>query len=473
MNLREFTGSRTAGSSLDPTHPASKTKNTMDEFLLQRKYPENPASPKDHRHPTERDRDRILHSSAFRRLQGKTQVFGIGQADFYRTRLTHSVEAAQIARAIAQNLLFEHPELHRCLAPELAEAAAMAHDLGHPPFGHAGEETLDACMREVSRRARLTGKKALRFEGNAQTFHILVAAEPKSPSYPGLNLTRATLAGVLKYPYEQDIRNRKFVFASDLPMARWALEKGGAILKTRTQARRRPRTSIACQVLDWADDCAYSVHDVEDALQAQFLHPGDLEQPRFARRVFAHYEKTRKDEDAPSLTLPEVRERLLDLERRILPSDQGDDRAHRKAAMRNILNDLITSVTVEPCGSGRRADFSWELKVPDEARILSEICKAVIWEAVITDPRVAAMSTKGREVLRDLFHLLMEEVVEKESVALFPRYYRPIIEDCLGGGQSEAGRAVCNFLALLTDRDALRLHALLRGSKASSIFDFI
>ncbi len=446
----------------------------MDEFLLQRRYPEAPPSPKDHRHATERDRDRILHSSAFRRLQGKTQVFGIGQADFYRTRLTHSVEAAQIARGISQNLLFENPLLQSCLVPELAEAAALAHDLGHPPFGHAGEQTLDACMREVSHRAKLTGKKVLRFEGNAQTFHILVVAEPKSPSYPGLNLTRATLAAVLKYPYEQDIRNDKFIFASDLSSAKWALQKGSPILKVKGSAGSRlPRTSIACQILDWADDCAYSVHDVEDALQAQFLHPGDLDQVRFARRVFAHYEETRREEEAPKLSLPEMRERLLDLKRRILPSEQGDERAQRKAAMRNIINDLITSVSVKPCTCSRRADFSWRLIVPDEARILAVICKSVIWEAVITDPRVAAMSTKGREILRDLFQLLMAEVMEKKSVALFPRYYRPIIEECLGGGQSEAGRAICNFLALLTDMDALRLHALLRGSKASSIFDFI
>jgi dGTPase len=446
----------------------------MDDFLLQRRYPENPASPKDHRHATERDRDRVLHSSAFRRLQGKTQVFGIGQADFYRTRLTHSVEVAQIARAIAYNLLVEQPLLSHCLSPELAEAAALAHDLGHPPFGHAGEQTLDACMREVSRKARLKGNSVLRFEGNAQTFHILVAAEPKSPSYPGLNLTRATLAGVLKYPYAQEIGNDKFIFASDLPMARWALQQGGVILMAQEglKRNRRPRTSIACQILDWADDCAYSIHDVEDALQAQFLHPGDLENARFARRVLAHYEETRKEESVPELTLSEVRRRLLDLERRIQPSDQGDERAHRKSAMRNILNDLITSVSVEPCG-GRRPDFSWRLIVPDESRILSVLCKSVIWEAVITDPRVAAMSTKGREILRDLFQLLMEEVLDKKSVALFPRYYRPIIEECLGGDPMEAARAVCNFLALLTDMDALRFHALLRGSKASSIFDFI
>jgi dGTPase len=446
----------------------------MDEFLLDRKYPENAASPKDHRHATERDRDRILHSSAFRRLQGKTQVFGIGQADFYRTRLTHSVEVAQIARAIAQNLLFDHPPLQRCIVPELAEAVALAHDLGHPPFGHAGEQTLDACMREVSRRSRLTGKKVLRFEGNAQTFHILVAAEPKSPSYPGLNLTRATLAGVLKYPYEQDIGNDKFVFSSDLPMAKWALEKGGAILKSRNRSNhRRLRTSIVCQVMDWADDCAYSVHDVEDALQAQFLHPGDLEQARFARRVFAHYEETRIEEEAPKLILSEVRERLLQFAKRILPSEWGDERAQRKSAMRNILNDLITSVSARRRSGSRREDFCWDLEIPDEARILSVLCKSVIWEAVITDPRVAVMSTKGREILRDLFQLLMEEVLEKRSAVLFPRYYRPIVEECLGGGQMEAGRAVCNFLALLTDMDALRLHSLLRGSKASSVFDFI
>jgi dGTPase len=446
----------------------------MDDFLLQRRYDESPASPKDHRHATERDRDRILHSAAFRRLQGKTQVFGIGQADFYRTRLTHSLEVAQIARAIAYNLVFEQPLLKHCLSPELAEATALAHDLGHPPFGHAGEQTLDACMREVSRKSRLKGKNLLRFEGNAQTFHILVAAEPKSPAYPGLNLTRATLAGVLKYPYAQETGNDKFIFASDLPAAKWALQKGGSVFASQQKPKGKlPGTSIACQILDWADDCAYSIHDVEDALQAQFLHPGDLEDARFARRVLAHYEDTREGEAVPRLTLSEVRSRLLDLEQRIKPSEQGDERAQRKFAMRNILNDLITSVSVESCGDHRRTDFSWRLIVPDESRILSVLCKSVIWEAVITDPRVAAMSTKGREILRELFYLLMEEILRKKSAVLFPRYYRPIIEECLGGGQTEAARAVCNFLALLTDMDALRFHALLRGSKASSIFDFI
>jgi len=446
----------------------------MDDFLLERRYPEISRSGKDHRHATERDRDRILHSSAFRRLQGKTQVFGIGQADFYRTRLTHSLEAAQIARAIAHNLCEEHPELKRCVTPELAESAALAHDIGHPPFGHAGEKTLDACMREVSNDASLNGKNCLRFEANAQTFHILASAEPKSPAYPGLNLTRATLTGVIKYPFERNQDADKFIFTPDIPNAQWALQGSGGLTKARTDKRRaRAQTSIVCQIMDWADDCAYSVHDVEDALQARFIHPGDFDQARFTRRVFERYEAARADEDVPQLSMEETQERLMDLKRRIMPSDGGgDERAQRKAAMRDILDGLIMAVSLEPITGGRRADFSWRLNVEIESRILAVLCKAVIWEAVITDPRVAAVNIRGREILRDLFSLFLEEVLEKRSVALFPRYYRPIIEDGINGGLEETARAVCNFLALMTDMDALRLHTLLLGSKTSLLFDF-
>lgn len=446
----------------------------MDPFLLEREHDEPPPSPKDHRHATERDRDRILHSSAFRRLQGKTQVFGIGQADFYRTRLTHSIEAAQLARAISHNLLVSEPALSGCLTTELAEAVTLAHDLGHPPFGHAGEETLDSCMLEVSRRGGLRGKRTLRFEGNAQTFHILVAAEPKSPEYPGLNLTRATLAGVVKYPYEQDVGNEKFIFASDAPSARWALQGGGKLLSAQRKKRgMKPEIPITCQILNWADDCAYSIHDVEDALQAQFLRASDLADARFARRVTDRYEATRESEEVPGLSHSEARERLVELGKRIHPPESGDERAHRKQALRNILNELVTCVSVRPKRGTHRTDYAWQLVVPSEARILSVLCKSIIWEAVITDPRVAAITTKGSVILRDLFHLLMNELVEKKSNALFPRYYRPYIEECIGKGELEAARGVCNFLALLTDADALRLHSLLRGSQPSTIFDLL
>jgi len=446
----------------------------MDTILLEREHPESPPSPGDYRDPTERDRDRILHSAAFRRLQGKTQVFGIGQADFYRTRLTHSLEVAQLARSIAHNLLVVEPRLQACLTPSLAEAAALAHDLGHPPFGHGGERTLDACMKDISRRTGLRGRKALRFEGNAQTFHILVAAEPKSPDFPGLNLTRATLAGVIKYPFEQHMGNDKFIFSSDAPSARWALAGGTQLVSTRkVSGTNQLRTSISCQILDWADDCAYSIHDIEDALQAQFLRPSDLQEPRFAGRVREHYEQNRKSESVPSLGHQEFQERMLALERRIKPSGAGDERAHRKLVVRDILDELVTSVGIVPWPGRRRADFNWRLQVPPEMRVLAAMCKSIVWEAVITDPRVAAMTMKGKEILKDLFQLLSSELTEKRSTALFPRWIRPRLEECLGKGESEAAREVCNYLALLTDAEALRLHAVLRGSQGTTFFDLI
>ena len=173
------------------------------------------------------------------------------------------------------------------------------------------------------------------------------------------------------------------------------------------------------------------------------------------------------------MPLAEVRERLRALEKKIRTRENGDARAQKKQALRNILNDLIVSVSVEQDPKIARCDFAWRLSVPQESRILTALCKAIIWEAVITDPRVAAMSTKGREILQDLFHLLMTEVVEKNSCALFPRHYRPTIEACMGNGELESARGVCNFLALLTDMDALRLHSLFRGSKASSVFDLL
>ena len=447
----------------------------MDDFLLERLYPETSVSGKDHRHATEHDRSRILHSAAFRRLQGKTQVFGAGQADFYRTRLTHSLEVAQIARAITNNLCEEHPDLKRCVTPELAEAVALAHDIGHPPFGHAGERALDACMREVSRDAGFDGKRCLCFEANAQTFHILSVVEPKSPAYPGLNLTRATLTGVMKYPFEWDEDADKFIFNSDIPTAQWALNHGGGLIKARSDRQRtQTKTSIVCQIMNWADDCAYSVHDVEDALQARFLHPGDFDQAHFTRRVFERYEALRAGENVPELSVEETTERLINLKRRIMPSDgDGDERAQRKSAMRDILDGLILSVSLEPIAGSRRADFSWRLVVDLESSILAVLCKAVILEAVITDPRVAAVNIRGREILRDLFNLFLEEVLDKRNVALFPRYYRPIMEDAINKGLDETARSICNFLALMTDMDALRMHALLLGSKTSSIFDFI
>ncbi|MDA2925217.1 dNTP triphosphohydrolase [Acidobacteria bacterium AH-259-L09] len=148
---------------------------------VERKFQEPTPDPSDKRNPFEHDRARIIHSVHFRRLQGKTQIFAPGWADFMRTRLTHTIETGQIGRALGENA---------GLPGSLVEAACFAHDLGHPPFGHTGEQALNAEMKEHGG-----------FEGNAQTFRILTRIERKSSQFRGLNLCRATLLGTIKYPF--------------------------------------------------------------------------------------------------------------------------------------------------------------------------------------------------------------------------------------------------------------------------------
>ncbi len=211
----------------------------------------------DDRDEFEKDYARLIQSPAFRRLQGKSQVFGAGSGDYYRTRLTHSLEVSQIAREVARRLgksypflaVKEHPGL--TIDPEVVECASLAHDLGHPPFGHKGEEVLDRLLR---------AEHGLKYEGNAQNFRILMFLEKRAGSDSGLDLTAAVLLAINKYPYCIDDPGRnKGVYRKE-----WE----GIEFLRQTWGMPESCATLEAQLMDLCDDIAYSTHDLEDGIRA-------------------------------------------------------------------------------------------------------------------------------------------------------------------------------------------------------------
>ena len=232
----------------------------------------------DYRTPAQRDRDRILQTSALRRLADVTQVVAPMEGHGFHNRLTHTIKVAQIGKRLAQRLLMENePELieaHGGVDPDAVEAACLGHDLGHPPFGHVAEEVLDTMLR--------AGGLSDGFEGNAQSFRILTKLAIRSERHPGLNLTRATLDAAMKYPWQRHPGDTKFAaYLTETDDFNFA----------RTLSRTSTR-SLDAEIMDWADDIAYSVHDLEDFYKAGLLPLQDLTQSREIRKRFL--EETRE-----------------------------------------------------------------------------------------------------------------------------------------------------------------------------------
>jgi dGTPase len=381
----------------------------------------------------ERDRARVLHSSALRRLGAKTQVLGPESDDFIRTRLTHSLEVAQIGRSLGKNLGCD---------PDIVETACLCHDLGHPPFGHNGERALAEVAQSVGG-----------FEGNAQTFRILTRLEPKRMQPDGrpagLNLTRAALDAVVKYPWSAEnrpygadgLRTSKFnVYDDDMPVFQW-------VRSTRGTAR-----CIEAQIMDLADDIAYSVHDVEDGVVRGFVAPGRLRIPEEQSKIIASTQQWYGLTDSDRLH--DALERLLREE--AWPEEfTGSYRA--LAVMKDLTSDLIGRFVSAVCDATGRAPlvrYEGDIVIPpgtlDEIMILKGIAVEYVMMPREHEPRYF----EERSLLFDLVDALLESPAQLE-----PHFY----EMWQRADDDARLRVVVDQVASLTDQSARQWHSRLCG----------
>src|SRR5579862_2664149 len=359
-----------------------------------RRYEEK--DPDDRRSRFARDHDRLVHTSAFRRLQGKTQVVTPGEADFFRTRLTHSIEVAQVARRLAEYLGAD---------PDLCEASAILHDLGHPPFGHIGEEELNVGLDKVARAWGLDGVNEVGgYNGNAQSFRLAVKTLTQSSSFEGLDLTRGVIDGAVKYPYR---RNEPGVPGSDGHWCFFPTESTEQEWVRRgVPAARIHKQSFEAQIVDWADDVAYSIHDVDDWYRGGFMPLEMLAQSNEFRDDFAS--RISRDLKSPAFTEVQVKQIAQDLfggEYFRGFTRAYDGSANAKEAIRAMRRGLFTEFTrvaVEnPKAPARRHEN--DLKIEARTKLHNRIVKQLLWYYVIDHPRMATHQTGQGRVVRELF----------------------------------------------------------------------
>ena len=387
----------------------------------------------DYRNAFQIDRDRIIHAHAFRKLQSKTQVFLSGEYDFYRTRLTHSMEVAQIGRSICQFLRSQKGPLTEdfYIDGDLVEAVCLAHDLGHPPFGHSGERTLQELM------VRWGG-----FEGNAQTLHLLIGTMYQDRSgVRGMQPTRALLDGVLKYKtlFGQFKAPPKNHFLYDSQREVLSFVFGGARIPKALKPGEPLNAfkSVECQIMDWADDAAYSLNDIVDGVKTGFLTIDRIE--AWAQANVG---------DAAGLRLLDE---LLD--------------AIRSDRLESIFSARIGSF-ITACRLRERDNFMakrtnryrFELVVAPEAERQAHFYKKLANDVIFESAQLQQMEHKARKVLFDLWDSCWRNYVEPgpRVVRILPPAAGKILDDAKG--RRAKAREICDFLAGLTDGMIVRTY---------------
>jgi dGTPase len=378
-----------------------------------------------------RDRARVMHSSALRRLGVKTQVMEAGQEDFPRTRLTHSLEVAQVGRELGSALGCD---------PDLVDTACLSHDLGHPPFGHNGETALNELAKDIGG-----------FEGNAQSFRLLTRLEPKAVSPAsgprpgktiGLNLTRASLDAASKYPWTKQPGEVKFgVYEDDADVFEWVREGVSGIT-----------SCFEAQVMDIADDIAYSVHDIEDAIHGQYFNPSALS----ARSEFDEVIKVAKRDYANEVSFDELDLALNYLIKQTWWVNSFNATQIDMASLKNMTSNLIGKFTEEIEKATKLNNDAHQLTrhnanlfVPTETKAQIAVLKAIVNLFVMQRVGAAENYTKEQEIILAIVDGLIHNPGKLDPQFKFQ------YDDSMN--EKEAKRAIIDQVASLTDSSARRL----------------
>jgi dGTPase len=413
------------------------------------------ATPEDQRNEFQRDRDRILYSSAFRRLAGITQIARAGEADVFHTRLAHTLKVAQVGRRLAEYVIETQPDECEVLGvhQEVVEAACLAHDLGHPPFGHLGEQVLNGLVTAEHDEGG--------FEGNAQSFRILTSSAVRFADCDGLDLTRATLAACIKYPWERDlsgasIKSKKWgVYATEREDFQFARENSDEETKT-----------AEAELMDWADDIAYSVHDLEDFHRCGLIPWRAIFSADGCEKLVASALESNSGSRHARRRLKAAHARIVSLVVGTfgdLLDDPFEGSRDQRQAIRLLTSTLIgryvTAITLHVPANLGEVCIAASTEVESEIAILKQIAR----EYIIKTPALAAQQRGQGRILTDLFTDLIETGSEKYVPRRFSYLLKP--------SSASRARRVADCISTLTENEAVALHGRLRGTASGSVLD--
>ncbi|MDZ7849883.1 MAG: dNTP triphosphohydrolase [Halodesulfurarchaeum sp.] len=477
--------------------------------------------PSDQRTPFERDRDRILYSREFRRLKDVTQVARTGESYLYHDRLTHSLKVAQVGRRLAELLIDyyggEFENLGQYLNEDVVEAACLAHDIGHPPFGHETENLLDLKIRQKSKEQAgqedsddIENNNIQGFEGNAQSFRAVTKLGTHRPGICGMDLTRATLNAMLKYPWKRDAED----IASDKDTDdKWGYypSENSHFNFARAGTDGGRNKVIEAEVMDFADDLTYAIHDVEDFYRSGLLPLDQLlreakelfkqlpdeagidELPDYDRLIVEHskshnmevfdFAEYVSDKSGVEATLPEVLDFLIKLTDFAFIGDSLFTPYEGTQRERNQLNKLISSLIGwyieaterEPSERnvgviGHSVDGLPTLDVDEELMKEIEILKELTFYYVISNPTLSAQQAGQKEIINVLFEELYNEA-DPESVdtSLIMEPYRERIKNIDSEDCTLRARIVADLISNMTESQAVEMRNRITGNSPGSL----